>query len=253
MEHHPFNKTLAYEDLREPAIAPTYRNLQRWVWGWFLRGYRLGVNGASRRRVRVRPQKMWEYSRGLALTNTSALTRPTGEKYKVLDVGGAMTMPLFYLGDLGDKVVSLDIHPELTAETNRVAKKAKLDVTGLTTNLVEEDPSPKDLGADGGFDFAFCFCVIEHIVPPGQGRVAERMGKLLKPGGKMVITFDYGANAGSEAPIPTLAEVHELRDTIGLPLLDNQEFHDDGRRYPISRRNPDKPFTFGSLFFQKPS
>jgi hypothetical protein len=27
---------------------------------------------------------------------------------------------------------------------------------------------------------------------------------------------------------------------------------DDGRRYPISRTHPEAPFTFGSLFFEKP-
>ena len=250
--NHPRNKTLAYEDLALPEIQPTYHALKRWTWRWFLRGNRLGVNGSSRRRVRVRNQKMWEYSRALALTGASGPVRGDNGPFTVLDVGGAMTMPLFYLGDLGDKVVSLDIDPALTADTNDHARRNRVDVTGLETNLVDEDPSAADLGVEGGFDRVYCLCVIEHIVPPGQGRVAERMGKLLKPGGFMAITFDYGENARSEAPIPGPKQVEALKQTIGLPLLGNDSFVDDGRRYPISRTFPNKPFTFGSLFFEKP-
>jgi len=250
----PLNKTLAYEDLAHPSVAPTCRALRRWVFRWLLRGYRLGVNGAVRRRLRVRGQKMWEYARGLALTGLGGPERQDGDAFSVLDVGGAMTLPVFYLGDLGDKVVSLDISEPMVHETNRQARRAGMDVTALTTNLVEEDPSPADLGApEAGFDRVICFCVIEHIVPPGQHRVAEGMAKLLRPGGQLALTFDYGENANSEAPMPDLASVHALRDAIGLPLRDNAEFFDDGRRYPLSRRNPHRPFTFGALFFEKPA
>jgi len=246
------NKTLAYEDLDAPETKPTTTALRKWVRRWFFRGYRLGVNGNSKWRWHVRDQKMWEYARALALTGASAPAR-TGGPMTILDVGGAMTLPLFYLGELGDKVVSLDINQELVDETNVRAKKLGIDVECKNFDLVSLDPEPEELGAPGGFDRVYCLCVIEHIVPPGQQRVAERMAKLLKPGGQMAITFDYGENARSEAPMPGLESVHALRDSIGLPLLGNTEFEDDGRRYPISRNYPEKPFTFGSLFFQKPA
>lgn len=248
---HPLNKTLAYEDLEDATIAPTYRDLRRFVWRWWLRGFRLGVNGKIRRRVRVRPQKMWEYSRALALTKASRPARAPGP-LRILDVGGAMTLPVFYLASLGDDVTSLDIDRNLVNETNRIAARARLRVRALTTDLVETEPSPESLGAPGGFDRVYCLCVIEHIVPPGQQRVASRMARLLKPGGQLAITFDYGENARSEAPVRTPADVDGLRDAIGLPLLGNRDFEDDGRRYPISRTHPEQPFTFGSLFFGKP-
>lgn len=245
---HPLNKTLAYEDLKDTAVAPTYRDLRRFVWRWWLRGRRLGVNGKVRRRVRVRPQKMWEYSRALALTGASRSPQPL----RILDVGGAMTLPVFYLGSLGHEVLSLDIDKALVDETNRTAARARLPVRALTTNLALEEPSAESLGAPGGFDRVYCLCVIEHIVPPGQQRVASRMARLLKPGGQLAITFDYGENARSEAPVETPADVLALRRAIGLPLFGNEDFLDDGRRYPISRTHPEAPFTFGSLFFEKP-
>jgi SAM-dependent methyltransferase len=245
---HPLNKTLAYEDLADPAVAPTYRELRRFVWRWFLRGFRLGVNGRIRRRVRVRPQKMWEYSRALALTGAARSPEPL----RILDVGGAMTLPVFFLAGLGHSVVSLDIDSGLVDETNRTAARAHLPVKALTTNLAGESPSAESLGAPGGFDRAYCLCVIEHIVPPGQAKVAAGMARLLKPGGQLAITFDYGENARSEAPVRTPADVEALKQAIGLPLLGNPHFVDDGRRYPISRTHPEEPFTFGSLFFEKP-
>ncbi len=245
---HPLNKTLAYEDLRDAAIAPACRELRRFVWRWFLRGFRLGVNGRIRRRVRVRPQKMWEYSRALALTG--ALRSP--EPLRILDVGGAMTLPVFYLASLGHSVVSLDIDSGLVDETNRTAARAQIPVRALTTNLASESPPAGSLGAPGGFDRAYCLCVIEHIVPHGQARVTAAMARLLRPGGQLAITFDYGENARSEAPVRTPADVEALKQAIALPLLGNRDFVDDGRRYPISRTHPERPFTFGSLFFEKP-
>jgi len=160
---------------------------------------------------------------------------------------------VFYLGDQGDSVLSLDIDRGLVDETNATARKAGLPVEARALNLVDEDPSADDLGFAGGFDRVYCLCVIEHIEPPGQGRVAERMGGLLKPGGLLAITFDYGENARSEAPVHTRADVDRLIETIGLPLEGNPTFEDDGKRYPISRRYPEQPFTFGSLFFRKPA
>ncbi len=62
------NKTLDFSDLRHPDIRPTVASINRWVWRWLLRGERLGVNGAVKRRAYIRPHKMWEYARGLALT-----------------------------------------------------------------------------------------------------------------------------------------------------------------------------------------
>ncbi len=247
------NKTLDYDDLGHPEVAPTVRSIRRWILLWFLGGNRLGVNGNVKRRLWLRRNKMWEYARGLALTKTSAPERRGAGPFTILDVGGAMTIPLFYLAGHGDKVVSLDIGKALVDETNAIARRKGLSIDARTTDLVKEEPSAAELGAPGGFDFVYSFCVIEHILPPGQHAVARRMGMLLKPGGTMALTFDYGENARSESPMYTLAHVTRLIDAVGLPLKGNREFDDDGRRYPLSRRRPDQPFTFGALFFEKPA
>lgn len=253
MTHGPiFNKTLDDADLADPRIHPAAASLRRWVWHWLLSGERLGVNGRVKRRFYIRRHKMWEYARGLALTGASVPARASGGPMVALDVGGAMTAPLFYLAGHGDRVVSLDIDAGLVDETNRIARRRGLSIDARTTNLAVEDPSAGDLSCAGGFDRVYCFCVIEHIPPPGQAVVARRMGSLLKPGGQMCLTFDYGEDAPTEAPMATPAHVESIARAVGLPLMGDGAFVDDGRRFALDRKHPDRRYTFGSLFFHRP-
>ncbi len=247
------NTTINYADLSRMEVAPTARDLRRWVWGWLLAGNALGVNGVVKRRWYVRKHKLWEYARGMAYTGVSRPARSNGTSLSILDVGGAMTLPVFYLAGLGDKVVSLDIDRTLAEQTNAVAGRYSFPVDARTTNLVEEDPKPADLGAPGGFDRVYSFCVIEHIPSPGQARVASRMAGLLKPGGLMCLTFDFGEHAPTAEPLRTAAHVQAIRDAVGLPLTGGGEFVDNGKRYRLDRKHPGKPYTFGSLFFRKPT
>lgn len=244
------NTTLDYADLDRADVAPTARDLKKWMWKWLFSGAPLGVNGAVKRRWYVRWHKMWEYSRGLAYTGASGPVR-RGGPFKVLDVGGAMTMPVFYLASLGDSVTVLDINQPMTRQMNEIARAKKLKVDGRTTNLVTEDPSAAELGAPGGFDRVYCFCVIEHIPMPGQAIVARRMAALLKPGGQMCLTFDFGEHAPTEQPLYTLDHVRAIREAVGLPLMGGSDFVDNGSRFPLNRKYPDKQYTFGSMFFQK--
>jgi hypothetical protein len=94
--------------------------------------------------------------------------------------------------------------------------------------------------------------VIEHVPPPGQTVLAERMAALVKPGGMLSVTFDFGEDAPSQAPLRTLERVDELRSAIGLPLMGNDAFVDTGSRHRLDRTFPDRRFTFGSMFFQRP-
>ncbi len=244
------NATLDYADLARPDVAPTARDLARWVRRWFLRAEPLGVNGAVKRRLYVRRHKMWEYARGLAHTRASRPTRAGAAPMSVLDVGGAMTLPVFYLAESGHRVVCLDIDQRLTAMTNEVARRRALPVDARTTNLAVEEVGAPALGAPGGFDRVYSFCVLEHIPGEGQRAVARRMGELLKPGGMMCLTFDFGEDAPTEQPLHTIEHVRALREAVGLPLMGG-EFTDNALRFALDRRRPKARYTFGSLFFVK--
>ncbi|MHC4416075.1 MAG: class I SAM-dependent methyltransferase [Planctomycetota bacterium] len=245
------NKTLEWSDLRAPQIQPTVSSLNRWTWHWLLTGERLAVNGYARRRAYIRRHKMWEYARGLALTGASAPVRRGRDPMAILDVGGAMTAPLFYLAGQGDRVVSLDIDAALADETNRAARHRQLQVEARTIDLAHENPTLADLGVEEGFDRIYCFSVIEHIPPPGQTRLAGRLPGLLKPGGQMCLTFDYGHDAPTGAPLRNAADVDALCERVGLPLCGDPGFVDTGLRYALNRRHPGRRYTFGSLFFHR--
>ncbi len=246
------NKTFDPADLRDPRVRPTVKSLNRWVWRWLMRGRQLGVNGHVKRRAYIRKHKMWEYARGLALTETSAPARRQPGPLTILDIGGAMTAPMFYLASLGDRVVCLDIDEQLTDQTLRIARHCGLRIAARATNLVEEEFPAADLRGENGFDRVFCFCVIEHVPPPGQTVLAQRMAALVKPGGMLSVTFDFGEDAPSQAPLRTLQRVDELRSAIGLPLMGNDAFVDTGSRHRLDRKFPTRRFTFGSMFFQRP-
>ncbi len=246
------NKTLEFTDLREPPVRATTRALKRWLWSWYLRGGAFAQNGRIKRRPYLRHHKLWEYARGLALTGASGPARNGREPMHVLDVGGAGSATALYLGSLGDRVLCLDIDEALCAAANEIARKRRLAVQARTTNLAELDVNPDAVGAEGGFDRVYCFCVIEHVLPPGQAVLARRLGELVRPGGQVCITFDYGEQAPTEAPIRRPEDVEALRDIVGLPLAGNPTFMDTGSRFPLNRHLPETRYTFGSLFFHAP-
>ena len=205
------NKTLEFSDLEQPDVRATVKALKGWLWRWLFTGGRFAVNGNVKRRAYIRRHKMWEYSRGLALTGASAPVRKTtGPNMNVLDVGGAMTSTIFYLSGLGDRVVCLDIDEKMVEQTNRIAKARRLPLEARTDNLADGTVTAERLGVPDGFDRVYCFCVIEHVLPPGQLKLAKALGQMVRPGGQLCLTFDYGEEAPTEAPIRTLKDRSSL-------------------------------------------
>jgi len=176
----------------------------------------------------------------------------SGEQFNVLDVGGAMTSTIFYLSGLGDRVVCLDIDAKMVDQTNHIARARGLPLEARTDNLAEQTVDPASLGAEGGFDRVYCFCVIEHVLPPGQLKLASALGAMVRPGGQLCLTFDYGEEAPTEAPIRKPQDVESIREAIGLPLAGNPSFVDTGDRFALHKHHPDKRYTFGSMFFERP-
>jgi SAM-dependent methyltransferase len=244
------NKTLEFSDLDETSVRATVLSLKRWLWRWYLRGGSFAQNGRIKRRPYLRQHKMWEYARGLALTGAAEPTRNGNTSMRVLDVGGAGSATALYLGSLGDRVLCLDIDERLCEQANVIARRRRLPVESRVTNLAELTVDPADVG--DGFDRVYCFCVIEHVQPPGQAVLARRLGEMLRPGGQMCVTFDYGEQAPTEAPIRGPADVESLMEIVGLPLAGNAKFVDTGSRFMLNRHLPETRYTFGSLFFKRP-
>jgi SAM-dependent methyltransferase len=235
------NKTIGLADLRQGENSRAARALEGTAhWLWFRR-VPFAVNGVLKWRWRIRWNKLWEYSRGLAHGDFKPGQR-------VLDFGGGATIPIFHLARLGCEVVSLDIDEKLTAHTNLVAQKMGWKLQGSTFDLTRNE-APAGWGQ---FDRIISFCVIEHIPKEQQKKALARLGALLKPGGLFELTFDYGAEAPVDGAIRSAQEVGEMIAASGLSPIGDGTFHDSGERFELDKKYPGCRFTFGSLFLKKP-
>ena len=235
------NKTIGREDVQRVEVAAAAGALRKSAhWLWFRRAH-FAVNGVLKWRWRIKWNKLWEYSRGLAYGDFLPGQR-------VLDFGGGATIPLFHLAQNGCEVLSLDIDTKLAGHTNALAERFDWKLTGSTFDLTQRD-APEKWGA---FDRVISFCVIEHIPKELQLKTLARLAGLLKPGGIFELTFDFGDDAPVRGAIRSPAEVNEMIAATKLTPLGDGKFHDPGERFAIDKKYPENRFTFGSLFLKKP-
>lgn len=233
------NKTISKADLLEPRVARQETELNRFARWMLFRGERFAVNGVSKLRWRIRWHKMWEYARGLALV-------PWQPGWRVLDFGGGATLPVYYLASRGLNVTSLDIDVPLTGEAQAIARRRQWPLDASTRDLTL-DP----LRDDETFDWAMSFCVLEHLPRAKQLDVARQLGRALRPGGYLSITFDFGEEAPVTGALRREAEVAALAEATGLEPVEGPLFTDCGERFALDRKYPRAKFTFGSLFLTK--
>ncbi|MCA9285424.1 MAG: class I SAM-dependent methyltransferase [Phycisphaerales bacterium] len=243
----PLNKTITRADVRRPEVARQAGALRRFAWRLFLGGDRYAVNGVLKRRCRIRWNKLWEYSRGLAYV-------PWQANWKVVDFGGGATIPVYYLADQGLDVASFDIDEHLTGAARATAKRHGWKLHASTSDLTEPDARDRvaDAPAPGSIDWAISFCVLEHLPRERQHRIARLLGESLRSGGHLTVTFDYSPDAPVEGALRSEADVHALIEATGLVPQEGPAFHDTGERFVLDKKYPDNRFTFGSLFLRKP-
>ena len=234
------NKTMSLDDLRLPEVAAEARRLKRLTFGMWLRRIPFAVNGVLKWRFYVRRHKLWEYARGMAYGDFQ-------KGMRVLDFGGAATLPIFHLARQGCDVLSLDIDRKLSDYTNTVAERHRWPLRASTHDLTAAE-APADWGQ---FDRVISFCVIEHIPKALQPKAMGRLASLLKPGGLFQLTFDFGEDAPVDGALRDAAEVSGLAAASGLGLAGNPQFVDTGERFAIDKKHPNRRFTFGSLFLRK--
>ncbi len=243
------SKTYSPADLKHGRVHKWARILRRYAFRLGLQATPFAVNGILRRRFWVRRNKLWEYARGVdgLLCSFFLAEHEKNAKPRVLDFGGAATLPILHLAATGCEVLCLDIDTTLTNWTNEIAKRHGWKLQASTHNLVES-PALEDWGL---FDAVISFSVLEHIPKAAQPLILARLAKLLKPGGIIALTFDFGPEAPVNDAVRDLAEVERLVAATGLDYLDGQPLNDTGERFALDRRHPARRFTFASLFLKK--
>ncbi len=242
------NKTLDWQDLQEVPVARWRQALTRFLWRSFvLRNTPVAVNGILRRRMYIRRLKMWEYARGLAAL-------PPRANGPVLDFGGGGTLPPFLIAAQGVPVHVLDINQKLTQYSADVGQRRGWPITTDVFDLAAEDAA-LPVEWQQKFDRVYSYCVMEHIPMAGQERVLARLAQAVRPGGGMVVTFEFGQNAPAEQPWQSMERVGKMiciLEEQGMQLQGDLPFEDSGGRFALDNRFPDVQFTFGMLVLEKP-
>jgi len=116
---------------------------------------------------------------------------------------------------------------------------------------------------DAHFDHAYSICVFEHLEADLRQRALREIARVLKPGGILSLTFDYGAPAvflassGSSSDPEHLLRTPEdvyrhffscdALEPVGGPI-----FRDNTKRYLALPKDPSQRYTFGALFLGRP-
>jgi SAM-dependent methyltransferase len=130
------------------------------------------------------PYRLWEYS-------SLFLRLEPGARF--LDVGGAASALPYLLAENGWRGVSVDLQPLLVAICRHAAGVRRLPlesrVADITADFVDGE----------AFDVVTFVSVLEHIAPENRATVFGSLSRVLKPGGLLYLTFDYGTYVERDA------------------------------------------------------
>lgn len=146
----------------------------------------------------------------------------------VLDIGGACSLFSYYLESKGLNVVAIDINPKVVDEANRVAQKMNLNYKAICVDAEEYVKTCQEK-----FDYITSICVFEHIELEKRKRIIRNMHNILKPNGKIGMTFDY-RNPSKFVQINSPEDVvSQFGCSPDLKIMGNKEFYDNGKNYLV--------------------
>ena len=141
----------------------------------------------------IRPFRIWEY---LWLYKCLGLS---AGGLKVLDLGGPASHLSILAAIAGCRVTSVDVNPE-------IVEAAKACACGFSlTSLDPRVGDMRDLSAfsDGEFDVVVSCSVLEHLTGEDQKVALREAARVLRPGGVVGLTFDFGIGApGANEHLP---------------------------------------------------
>ncbi len=132
--------------------------------------------------------RLWEY---VSLIELAGLSNPANSEagnksLRILDCGGCSSSIDFFLAEKGFQVCSVDLDEFLVFNSNYVAKAKSLPLKNLAADMTHL-PFEKDY-----FDIVFSISVLEHFEKELRGLAIQEMERVVKPGGLIFNTFDYG-------------------------------------------------------------
>ncbi|HLG95901.1 MAG TPA: methyltransferase domain-containing protein [Bryobacteraceae bacterium] len=141
----------------------------------------------------IRPFRLWEYVWLYKCLNLASGT------LSVLDLGGPASHLSIMAALAGCQVTSIDINPEFVKSGRECGEMLQLN--WFQPKLGDM----RDLSAfeDNSFDVVVSCSVLEHLIAEDQILALRQAARVLKPGGRIGLTFDYGPAApGANIHLP---------------------------------------------------
>lgn len=139
---------------------------------------------------------------------------------KVADVGCGNTPFTAYLADIAGAENVTGFDPDyfeddtIDSHSHFGAKKSYVDALGI--NFKKEGVT-KMSSPDNYFDRVFCISVLEHIEDDQvKQKGLQEMVRILKPGGRLILTFDLGINL----PLNNILDIVQYSGLIPAGFLD---------------------------------
>ena len=120
---------------------------------------------------------------------------------KVLDFEGSSSLFSYYLASKGLEVTTVDLQEDLVENANHVAQQTDWKLENYVMDITQAH-------FDFQFDHITSICVYEHIPLYDRVQINKRIERLLGPGGRFSITFDY-RNPSRCARISSPEDVYE--------------------------------------------
>jgi ubiquinone/menaquinone biosynthesis C-methylase UbiE len=196
----------------------------------------------------LRSFRLWEY---VWLAKSLGLSKG---RLEVLDLGGPASHIVMLSALAGNRVLSLDVNPRIVQAAKQCARSLGIE----TLDVRVGDMRKLEAVPDNSFGRIVCASVLEHLTVADQETALAAMARVLRPGGIIGLTFDYGPSAtGANEHLPPPHEPPQSAEEVrrryvrnGLAVLGNAKmeaplagslFRDDVVRYAIA-----------SLFLGKP-
>jgi SAM-dependent methyltransferase len=180
------------------------------------------------------------------------------QRHQVLDAGGTASLFSCQLASHGACVRSVDLNERLVAAGNEITSEMGWNMSSHYMDITDLDFE------DAAFDCAYSICVFEHLDAADRQKALREIARVLKPGGRLSLTFDYrgpGVNLGGagfdyspENLIRTPDDVsRHFMSSDEFEVVGNTPFHDNGKSYLIWPSDRSQQYTFGAVFLRKRS